>query len=258
MDALSSRDAARMRAPTRAPAARRRGAERLHTSRVRSRAAARRGIGAGAGRTRGHERQTRRGSMTFRFRCLGRSSITGRMRPAITAAVALGALALPGAAEGAGTPCGALTDDGWRATDIRATRLTCRSARAKLRRWLPPPLPSNPYGWNCFPFRGRRMCAVGQGDAPRFTFRLRRFDSVGRAAASASAHPELHRACRQRVTYYIGVGHVRCRFAVRAVARMKRGGSKPLGWRCTGNRATRRRVGTCRSGGRVFHWIDGE
>jgi hypothetical protein len=84
-----------------------------------------------------------------------------------------------------------------------------------------------------------------------------RVGSVGRLA-SASVHPELHRACRQRVTYYIGVGHVRCRFAVRAVARMKRGGARPRGWRCTGNRATRRHSGTCRSSGRVFHWIDGE
>jgi hypothetical protein len=78
------------------------------------------------------------------------------------------------ASAAAGMPCGALTDGQWRATDIQATHLTCRSARTKLRRWLPPPLPANPLGWNCFPFRGRRMCAVGQGDAPRFTFRLRR------------------------------------------------------------------------------------
>jgi hypothetical protein len=290
------------------------------------------------------------------------------MKPAITAAVALVALALPAAAEAAGTPCGTLADGRWRATDIRATHLSCRSARVKLRRWLPPPLPSNPVGWNCFPYRGRRMCAVGQGDAPRFTFRLRRVRAPAAAsadtcrpvhnlpeldgsryegtdifrirtvgvgcrrarrvahratikgfrlgaavpsyrwrrwrverdlrgdvdryaaragaarvswrvglftrasataadlgaaatriaAAPASAHPELHRACRQRVTYYIGVGHVTCRFAVRAVARMKRGGPKPRGWRCTDNRATRRHWGTCRSGGRIFHWIDGE
>jgi hypothetical protein len=80
----------------------------------------------------------------------------------------------PTASAAAGTPCGTLNDGKWKASDIRATHLTCGSARAKLRRWLPPPLPANPIGWNCFPFRGRRMCAVGQGDAPRFTFRLKR------------------------------------------------------------------------------------
>jgi hypothetical protein len=85
-----------------------------------------------------------------------------------------------------------------------------------------------------------------------------RVGSVRPAAATARAHPQLHRECRQRVTYYIGVGHVTCRFAVEAVARMKRGGLKPRGWRCTGNRASRRHVGTCRSAGRIFHWIDGE
>jgi hypothetical protein len=96
------------------------------------------------------------------------------VKRAVVAAVVAVALALPAAVEAAGTPCGSLTDGHWKATDIRATHLTCRSARTKLRRWLPPPLPANPIGWNCFRFRGRRMCAVGQGDAPRFTFRLRR------------------------------------------------------------------------------------
>ncbi len=88
-------------------------------------------------------------------------------------------------ASAAGTPCGRLAEGGWKASDIRATHLTCGSARAKLRRWLPPPLPSNPLGWNCFPFRVRRMCAVGQGDAPRFTFRLERRPRATVAAATA-------------------------------------------------------------------------
>jgi hypothetical protein len=96
------------------------------------------------------------------------------------------ALWLPSAVAAAGTPCGGLTDGRWRATDIRATHLTCRSVRTKLRRWLPPPLPANSYGWNCFAFRGRRMCAVGQGDAPRFTFRL------GRRPTATSAFSVRH------------------------------------------------------------------
>jgi hypothetical protein len=91
----------------------------------------------------------------------------------------------PSAASVADTPCGTLRDGPWKAADIRATHLTCASARVKLRRWLPPPLPANPVGWNCFPFRGRRMCAVGQGDAPRFTFRLKRRPGATLATATA-------------------------------------------------------------------------
>jgi hypothetical protein len=81
---------------------------------------------------------------------------------------------------------------------------------------------------------------------------------MGAVSATVSAHPELHRSCKQRVTYYIGVGHVTCRFAIRSVRRMERGGPAPRRWRCAGNRASRRHTGYCRSRGRVFHWIDGE
>jgi len=115
------------------------------------------------------------------------------------------ALALPGSASAAGTRCGSLTRAGWKAGDIRATHLTCRSARRKLRRWPPPPLPSNAYGWNCFPFRGRRMCAVGQGDAPRFPFQLRRVvvgALAARAAATASAD-----ICRPSTTCLNSAAH---------------------------------------------------
>lgn len=105
------------------------------------------------------------------------------------------ALVAPATVEAAGTPCGTLTDGQWRVTDIRAMHLTCRSARAKLRRWLPPPLPGNPVGWNCFRFRGRRMCAVGQGDAPRFTFQLRRV-AVGALVAPAAASADTCRPVR--------------------------------------------------------------
>jgi hypothetical protein len=48
--------------------------------------------------------------------------------------------------------CGTLRAGAWKAADIRATHLSCASARAKLRRSLPPPLPANPLGWNCSPF----------------------------------------------------------------------------------------------------------
>jgi len=65
----------------------------------------------------------------------------------------------------------------WRAKRIDAVNLTCFSAREKLGRWLRRErLPHNPYGWNCWRRGGAAwMCAVGQGNAPRFTFvRVRR------------------------------------------------------------------------------------
>ena len=100
------------------------------------------------------------------------------MRKLISAGLAMLALtaaAAPAEAQAGGTPCGGLRADGWKASEIQATHLTCASARTKLRRWLNRgQLADNPYGWNCFHWHGRRMCAVGQGDPPRFTFRLRR------------------------------------------------------------------------------------
>ena len=97
------------------------------------------------------------------------------MRLGLSAAlVVLAITGVPAEAQAGGAPCGGLIGDGWKASEIRATHLTCGSARTKLRRWLNRGyLPDNPYGWNCFHWRGRRMCAVGQGDAPRFTFRWR-------------------------------------------------------------------------------------
>jgi hypothetical protein len=91
---------------------------------------------------------------------------------AIVLALVVGAVAIPAAAKA--TPCGDLKKGAWRAVDIEATHLRCRSARAKLRRWLPPPLPRNQVGWYCDRVGRRHLCSAGSGDPPRFTFVLRR------------------------------------------------------------------------------------
>jgi hypothetical protein len=82
------------------------------------------------------------------------------------------------------------------------------------------------------------------------------------AAATAPdagrAHPQLHRGCTNTLLghYYVGVGHARCRFAVRSARRMIRGGPKPRGWRCDLRAAPT--FGTCKSRGRIFHWAGAE
>jgi hypothetical protein len=52
--------------------------------------------------------------------------------------------------------------------------------------------------------------------------------------------------------YYVGVGHVSCRFAVRSARRMIQGGAEPAGWRC--DLFAGRLFGTCKSRGRILHW----
>jgi hypothetical protein len=77
-------------------------------------------------------------------------------------------------------------------------------------------------------------------------------------AAPAAAHPQLHRGCTNTLLghFYVGVGHVKCRFAVRSARRMIRGGAKPRGWRC--NFSAGRLFGTCKSRGRIVHWAGAE
>jgi hypothetical protein len=74
----------------------------------------------------------------------------------------------------------------------------------------------------------------------------------------ADADPVLHRGCTNTLLghYYVGVGHVKCRFAVRSARRMIREGPKPTGWRCDLRAAPT--FGTCKSRGRIFHWAGAE
>jgi hypothetical protein len=76
--------------------------------------------------------------------------------------------------------------------------------------------------------------------------------------APTEAHPQLHRGCTNTLLghYYVGVGHVKCRFAVRSARRMILGGPKPSGWRC--DLRARPTFGTCKSRGRIFHWAGAE
>jgi hypothetical protein len=78
-----------------------------------------------------------------------------------------------------------------------------------------------------------------------------------------SAHPQLHRACAQAFMgkYYVGVGHVSCRFAKRWTRRMTTQNWSPwrLGWRCGANTSGggprfNKSFGTCVRGGRIFHY----
>jgi hypothetical protein len=88
--------------------------------------------------------------------------------------------------------------------------------------------------------------------------------AVTTAAQSVPAygHPVLHRGCTNTLLghYYVGVGHVSCRFAVRAVRRMVRGGPRPAGWHGRGPLRCRpsQEFGHCYSRGRVFHWAGSE
>lgn len=67
---------------------------------------------------------------------------------------------------------------GYRATNLHAQRLTCRSARTKLRRWLRRGhLPHNSDGWLCYGEEGLRICSYLGGTsfyAPNFYFVLKR------------------------------------------------------------------------------------
>jgi hypothetical protein len=81
---------------------------------------------------------------------------------------------------------------------------------------------------------------------------------AGTGATPSAAHPQLHRACTNTLLghYYVGVGHVNCRFAVSSARRMIQGGAKPKGWRCAVFAG--RLFGTCKSRGRIFHWAGAE
>jgi endonuclease YncB( thermonuclease family) len=82
--------------------------------------------------------------------------------------------------------------------------------------------------------------------------------SATEAPSRAANHPQLHRGCTNTLLggYYVGVGHVRCPFAVRSARRMISGGAKPRGWRCTIHAGGL--FGTCTSLGRTFHWAGAE
>jgi hypothetical protein len=73
--------------------------------------------------------------------------------------------------------CLSVRAGGYLASSLHAQKVTCRSARTKLRRWLRRgSLPKNPDGWLCYREEGLRICSYLGGSlvAPNFYFVLTR------------------------------------------------------------------------------------
>jgi hypothetical protein len=135
----------------------------------------------------------------------------------ITGALALLALALAllpvsaeAEAQAVGVRCADVKAGGYRATHVFADFMPCRSARAKLRRWLPRDrLPRNRDGWYCYRLSGvLRACSYPgkRGATQGFTFWLRRA-SPAQAAARIRECGDLP----PRSAYNITTRVVRCR-----------------------------------------------
>lgn len=157
-----------------------------------------------------------------------------------------------GPASGSGPPvgriahglCRAVSTGDYRAYEIHATNMGCRSTRNKLIRWLRTGLPRNSYGWYCGGAgEGKRICSVGNGgSAPHFTFRRRCLSEIRLGGR----------------TYVFYLQRVGCRQARRAVRRLYRSGGdegRPSGFRCESGSGFRT-GGGCFTRGRVraFGW----
>jgi hypothetical protein len=74
--------------------------------------------------------------------------------------------------------CKSVRSGGYLATNLHAQKVTCRSARRKLRRWLTRGrLPKKQNGWFCYREEGTRICSYLGGPsvyAPNFYFQVRR------------------------------------------------------------------------------------
>ena len=73
--------------------------------------------------------------------------------------------------------CKGVRAGGYLATDLHTQKVTCQSARNKLRRWLRRGrLPKNQNGWLCYREEGIRICSYLGGPfiAPNFYFVLTR------------------------------------------------------------------------------------
>jgi hypothetical protein len=126
-------------------------------------------------------------------------------------------LALPptAQAQAAGVRCADVKAGGYRATHVFADFMPCRSARAKLRRWLGRDrLPRRPSGWYCYRIGDGvlRACSYpGRRNTRRsFTFWLSR-----RTARTAQAPIRECGDLSGRRIYNITARRVSCRFARR-------------------------------------------
>lgn len=168
-------------------------------------------------------------------------------------------------AQAVGVRCADVKAGGYRATHVFADFMPCRSARAKLRRWLPRGrLPHKRNGWYCYRVGGVvRACSYpGKRGADRaFTFWLRRASRAQPAAPIRECGDLPH-----RYAYNITTRVVRCREARRVVrrwnntaARRRSGDGYVRGLYCN-YRSTGYEQGDIRctgSGGRVVHWQTG-
>lgn len=132
---------------------------------------------------------------------------------ALVGVVAL-VLALPTAAEAqaTGVPCKSVRTGGYSATHVFVDFMPCRSARSKLRRWLPrEQFPRKQNGWYCYRLSEVvRACSYpGKRNADRsFTFWLRRISQARLAAPIRECGDLEHRRI-----YNITTREVRCRVA---------------------------------------------
>lgn len=115
-------------------------------------------------------------------------------------------------AQATGVRCESVRAGGYSATHVFVDFMPCRSARARLRRWLPrEQFPRKPNGWYCYRLSDVvRTCSyAGKRDATRsFTFWLRRA-AGGKAAAPIRECGRLPHGGIYNITTRI----VRCRFA---------------------------------------------
>jgi hypothetical protein len=148
-------------------------------------------------------------------------------------------------AQAVGKRCRDVQAGGKRATHVFADFMPCRSARAKLRRWLPRErLPRNRNGWFCYRFSGRVHACTYPGERPiadpkSFTFWLRRTARSAQRIRECGNAGTLYRG--QVRIYNVTSRVVRCRFARRFARSQVRNGGPACredrwctfrGWRC--------------------------
>jgi hypothetical protein len=174
----------------------------------------------------------------------------------------------PAGAQATGRPCESVRAGGYSATHVFVDFMPCRSARAKLRRWLRRgQLPRNRSGWYCYRLSDVvRACSYpGKRNVDRsFTFWLRR---VGQVQAAAPI-----RECGRAGTLYGGAvsvynvttRKVACQRARRFARRQILYGGPACredrhctyrGWRCTHfSYSSESDVRCTKPDGRVIRW----
>jgi hypothetical protein len=97
---------------------------------------------------------------------------------AAVAACGFAAAAVPGAAP-ANSSCHSVTVKTKKRVFVYQriaprNRLSCGTARRLIRDWrLPSQFPQDRFGWFCEMKTSRKLCSMGNGNAPYFTFRVR-------------------------------------------------------------------------------------